>query len=88
MIIKSSLIVIQFAMCGLLERGYRPQLTGVSGISPDPLPWPEDLIVFFKRSGATKSPRIVNTSGVTDRIVCDHEGMGHDNELVKCMRLL
>jgi hypothetical protein len=86
MIIERSLIAAQFATRGLLERGYGPQLRWVSGVRPDPLPWPEDLIVFFEGTRATKSPRVVNASGVTDRIIRDHEIMGHDNDLVERMR--
>ena len=58
----------QFAMCRLFEKGYRPQLTRVHRIGPEPFAWPENLIVLFEGAGATKSPEIVNAAGTSGNL--------------------
>ena len=82
-IVKSFFIVAQFSMYGLLERRYKPQLTGVCRIGPKPFIWPENLIVLFEGADATKGPGIMNAASMTNGIVYNYEVMGKDNKLIK-----
>ena len=82
-IVEGFLIAAQFTTRGLLERGYRPQLTGVCRIGPEPFAWPENLIMLFEGAGAMKGPGIMNAAGMTNGIVCNHKIMGEDDKLIK-----
>ena len=69
MVVVCLLIRCKLTPDRLLERGDTPSLGWVGRISPHPLSRREYGIMFLEGASTCERPRVVNTAGVTNRVI-------------------
>ena len=73
MIIVHPLVSCQLIADRLPEWCDTPCVDGICSVGPDPLPRSQDGLVLLENAGASESPGIVDTAGMTDSIIDDNK---------------
>lgn len=77
--IEGLLISCQPSIAGFLERGNTPGIEWIGTVCPDPVIGWKKCIMFLIDTSGSKGVGIMNTSGVTERVVDNQKVVGHNH---------
>lgn len=85
-VVVRPLVCSELPICRLLERRNAPCLRRICRVRPHPFIRPEYLVVVLERPGASKCPRVMHTTGVTQRVIDNQQILRQADDLKSVLR--